>query len=71
MHACSAFILIFAQNIDCGYTLELFWNKNKKNRYTPVCPHFYLFIFFFFNIKVGHEGVYISGTCSPDVNEWD
>ena len=41
--------LIFAQNIDCGYTLEpprrggsneypqsMFWNKNKKNRYTPV-----------------------------------
>ena len=39
--------LIFAQNIDCGYTLELpqqggsneypqsmFWSKNKKNRYT-------------------------------------
>ena len=40
--------LIFAQNIDCGYTLELprrggsneypqsmFSSKNKKNRYTP------------------------------------
>ena len=40
--------LIFAQNIDCGYTLEpprrggsneypqsMFWSKNKKNRYTP------------------------------------
>ena len=38
--------LIFAQNIDCGYTLEpsrrggsneypqsMFWSKNKKNRY--------------------------------------
>ena len=45
--------LIFAQNIDCGYTLELprrggsneypqsmFWSKNKKNRYTPVYPSF-------------------------------
>ena len=45
--------LIFAQNIDCGYTLELprrggsneypqsmFWCKNKKNRYTPVYPSF-------------------------------
>ena len=45
--------LIFAQNIDCGYTLEpprrggsneyqqsMFWNKNKKNRYTPVYPIF-------------------------------
>ena len=40
---------IFAQNIDCGYTLEpphrggsneysqsMFWSKNMKNRYTPV-----------------------------------
>ena len=39
--------LIFAQNIDCGYSLEpprrggsneypqsMFWSKNKKNRYT-------------------------------------
>ena len=39
---------IFAENIDCGYTLEppgrggsneyprsMFWIKNKKNRYTP------------------------------------
>ena len=38
----------FAQNVDCGYTLEpprrggcneypqtMIWNKNKKNRYTP------------------------------------
>ena len=43
------FFLIFAQNIDCGYTLEpprrggsneylqsMFWSKNKKNRYTPA-----------------------------------
>ena len=43
--------LIFAQNIDCGYTLEpprrggsneypqsTFWSKNKKNRYTPANP---------------------------------
>ena len=41
--------LIFALNIDCGYTLEpprrggsneypqsMFWSKNKKNRYTPA-----------------------------------
>ena len=39
--------LIFAQNIDCGYTLEppqrggsneyshsMFWSKNKKNMFT-------------------------------------
>ena len=45
--------LIFAQNIDCGYTLEpplrggsneypqsMFWSKNKKNRYTPGYPSF-------------------------------
>ena len=43
--------LIFAQNIDCGYTLEppwrggsneypqsMFWSKNKKNRYTLPTP---------------------------------
>ena len=43
--------LIFAQNIDCGYTLEpprrggsneypqsMFWSKNKKNRYAPAYP---------------------------------
>ena len=45
--------LIFAQNIDCGYTLEpprqggsneypqsMFWSKNKKNRCTPAYPSF-------------------------------
>ena len=45
--------LIFAQNIDCGYTLEstrrggsneypqfMFCNKNKKNKYTPAYPSF-------------------------------
>ena len=44
---------IFAQNIDCGYTLELprrggsneypqsmFWSTNKKNRCTPAYPSF-------------------------------
>ena len=43
--------LIFAQNIDCGYTLEpprrggsneypqsMFSSKNKKNRHTPANP---------------------------------
>ena len=47
------FFLIFAQNIDCGCTLEpphrggsneypqsMFWSKNKKNRYTPAYPSF-------------------------------
>ena len=45
--------LIFAQNIDCGYTLEpprrggsyeypqsMFWSKNKKNSHTPAYPSF-------------------------------
>ena len=45
--------LIFAQNTDCGYTLEpprrggsneypqsMFWSKNKKNRYTRANPSF-------------------------------
>ena len=45
--------LIFAQNIDCGYTLEpprrggsneypqsMFRSRNKKNRYTPAYPSF-------------------------------
>ena len=45
--------LIFAQKIDCGYTLEpprrggsneypqsIFWSKNKENMYTPAYPSF-------------------------------
>ena len=44
--------LIFALNIDCGYTLEphrqgfneyaqsMFRGKNTKNRYTPAYPSF-------------------------------
>ena len=64
--------LIFAQNIDCGYTLEpprrggsneypqsMFWSKNKKNRYTPAYPSFA-------DIKVGFKGVYITRTCFRD-----
>ena len=47
------YFLIFAKNINCGYKLEpprrggsneypqsMFWNKNKKNRYTPAYPSF-------------------------------
>ena len=47
--------LIFAQNIDCGYTLEpprrggsneylqsMFWSKNKKTSYTTANPSFYI-----------------------------
>ena len=46
-------VLIFAQNIDCRYTVEpprqggsneypqsMFWSKDKKNRYTPANPMF-------------------------------
>ena len=63
--------LIFAQNIDCGYTLEprrggsneypqsMFWSINKKNRYTPAYPSF-------FYITVGSKGVHIPRTCFPD-----
>ena len=64
--------LIFAQNIDCGYTLEpprrggsneypqsMFWSKNKKNRYTPAYPSFAIY-------KRGSMG-YITRTCFPDV----
>ena len=63
--------LIFAQNIDCGYTLEpprrggsneypqsMFWSKNKKSRYTPAYLQFYY-------IKVGFKGVFIARTCFP------
>ena len=45
--------LIFAQNVDCWYTLEpprrggsneyaqsMFWSKNKKNRYTHAYSSF-------------------------------
>ena len=45
--------IIFAQNIDCAYTLEppprggsneyqqsMFWSKNKKNMYIPAYPSF-------------------------------
>ena len=56
--------LIFAQNIDCGHTLErrrrggsneypkfMFWNKNKKKRYTPA--------YHSFAIKSGLKEVYL------------
>ena len=71
------FFLIFAQNIDCGYTLEpphrgssneypqsMFWNKNKKICIPPI-PQFCC-------IKVGFKGVYITRTCFHDeVNAHD
>ena len=68
--------LIFAQNIDCGYTLEpprrggsneypqsMFWSKNKKigiPLQTPVLLY-----------KSGVKGVYIARTCFPDGEFFD
>ena len=65
------FLVIFAQNIHCGYMLEpphrggsnvypqcMFWIKNKKIRYAPVNPQFRF-------IKMGFKGVCISRTCFP------
>ena len=64
--------LIFAHNIDCGYTFEpprrgdsneypqfMFWSKNKKIGKTLQTP-------VFFDIKVGNKGVYIARRCFPD-----
>ena len=64
------FFLKFAQNIDCGYTLEqprrggsneypqsMFWSKNNKNN--PCIPKFCY-------TNVGNEGVYFTWTCFPD-----
>ena len=58
-------LLIFAQNIDCGYSLEpprrgssnkypqsMFSTRNKKNNVYPCKPQFY-------HIKVGFKGVRI------------
>ena len=64
--------LIFAQNIDSGYTLEppqsggsneypqsMLWSKNKKKVY-PCKPQLYY-------IKVGCKGVFVTRTCFRDV----
>ena len=63
-------VLIFAQNIDCGYTLErleavltsnhnlCFEAKIRKNVY-PCKPKFYY-------IKVGCKGVFVTRTCFRD-----
>ena len=66
--------LIFAQNIDCGYSLELpqrgisneypqsmFWSKNKKKNVYPCKPQFYY-------IKVECKGVFVTRTCFHDAN---
>ena len=38
------------------YPQSMLWIKNKENRYTPANPSFSY-------IKLGFEGLYISGTC--------
>ena len=66
---------MFAQNIDCGYTLEtprrggsneypqsMFWNKNKKKKVYPSISQFCY-------IKLGLKGVYIPRTCFHDEKE--
>ena len=58
--------LIFAQNIDCGYTLEpphynlCFGTKIRKKVY-PCKPQFYY-------IKLGCKGVLVTRTCFRDVS---
>ena len=67
---------ISAQNIDCGYLLELpQWggsneysqyvlNKNKKNNIYPCKPQFYY-------IKVGFKGVKTIYACFRDATKQD
>ena len=75
MKNCDIF-LIFALNIDCGYTLEppqrgcsneypqsMFKSKNKKNNIYPCIPQFYY-------IKVGFTRVTFTRTCYPDVAQF-
>ena len=62
--------LIFAQNIDCGYTLEreavltsthnLCFRANIRKNVYPCKPQFYY-------IKVGCKGVFVTRTCFRDV----
>ena len=62
--------LIFAQNIDCGYTLEpprrcgsneypqsMFWSKNKKIRYTPANPFFHIEVYTFHGHVLRMNGI--------------
>ena len=46
-------VYMFAQNIDWGYPQSMFWNKNKKHRYTPANPSFFSII------KVGSKGGHV------------
>ena len=55
--------LIFAQNIDCGYTLEppQYVLEQKYEKVYPCKPQFYY-------IKVGCKGVFVTRTCFRDGN---
>ena len=52
--------LVFAQNIDCGYTLEMprrgGSNEYPQSMFWSICCY----------VKVGRKGVYITHTCYPD-----
>ena len=71
------FVSYFAQNIDCGYSLEqprwgssneypqsMFLSRNKKNNVYPCKPQFYY-------IKVGFKGVKIIYACFRDAKDPD
>ena len=66
---------IFAQNINCGYTLELprrggsneypqfmFWTKNKEKRNTSAYPSFAIYIIV--GLKVVEGGIHYTDTFS-------
>ena len=57
--------LIFAQNIDCGYTStrNLCFGATIRKIGIPLQTPFYY-------IKMGYDGVYISRICFPDEMFW-
>ena len=68
MKNCDIF-LIFAQNIDCGYseavlmsTHNLCFGAKIRKKVYPCKPQFYY-------IKVGCKGVFVTRTCFPDVDK--
>ena len=68
MKNCDIF-LIFAQNIDCGYseavltsTHNLRFGAKIRKKVYPCKPQFYY-------IKVGCKGVFVTRTCFPDVDK--
>ena len=73
--------LIFAQNIDCAYTLEppqrggsneypqsMFWSKNKKNMYRVSKKNdasFNRYLFLYFNLNWYAFNIYYTGYQYP------